>query len=61
MITCPCCSHSMLRHIQNQQVYWFCRNCWQDMPPITTKKDLCFSNQIRELKTSKVNPKFATV
>jgi hypothetical protein len=22
----------MLRHIRNQQVYWFCRHCWQEMP-----------------------------
>jgi ribosomal protein L37AE/L43A len=32
MTACPCCSHSMLRHIRQHQVYWFCRSCWQEMP-----------------------------
>ncbi|MBE9228454.1 hypothetical protein IQ264_23840 [Phormidium sp. LEGE 05292] len=32
MSDCPCCSHTMLRHIRSNQVYWFCRNCWQEMP-----------------------------
>ncbi len=32
MNACPCCSHQMLRHIRYQQVYWFCRSCWQEMP-----------------------------
>ncbi|XWK91292.1 MAG: hypothetical protein U7127_14955 [Phormidium sp.] len=34
MSNCPCCSHTMLRHIRSNQVYWFCRNCWQEMPNI---------------------------
>ncbi|HEY9834356.1 MAG TPA: hypothetical protein V6D26_27650 [Stenomitos sp.] len=29
---CPCCSHQMLRHVRQRQVYWFCRSCWQEMP-----------------------------
>jgi ribosomal protein L37AE/L43A len=29
---CPCCSNRMLRHFRQQQVYWFCRECWQEMP-----------------------------
>ncbi|MDX2228285.1 MAG: hypothetical protein NW220_01515 [Leptolyngbyaceae cyanobacterium bins.349] len=32
MTNCPCCSTPMLRHIRQQQVYWFCRECWQEMP-----------------------------
>ena len=32
MSDCPCCSQSMLRHIRSNEVYWFCRNCWQEMP-----------------------------
>jgi len=32
MTTCPCCSHQMLRHVRHQRVYWFCRQCWQEMP-----------------------------
>lgn len=35
--TCPCCSDSMLRHIRHQQVYWFCRSCWQEMPFLESK------------------------
>ena len=22
----------MLRHIRQSEVYWFCRECWQEMP-----------------------------
>ena len=22
----------MLHHINSQKEYWFCRNCWQEMP-----------------------------
>lgn len=32
MNSCPCCSQIMLRHVRQHQVYWFCRNCWQEMP-----------------------------
>jgi|GEM_PF-5337024 len=31
---CPCCSGDMLRHIRANQVYFFCRHCWQEMPCI---------------------------
>ena len=61
MIACPCCSHPMLKHIHSQQIYWFCRNCWQDMPPISNRKNMCSSNRIMELRTSKVNPGLATI
>ena len=29
---CPCCSDSLLRHWKNNQTYWFCRRCRQEMP-----------------------------
>lgn len=32
MIYCPCCSGRLLAHVRSSQVYWFCRNCWQEMP-----------------------------
>lgn len=32
MKNCPCCSMRLLQHIRNNQTYWFCRNCWQEMP-----------------------------
>lgn len=32
MTGCPCCSNQMLRHVRQSQVYWFCRQCWQEMP-----------------------------
>lgn len=32
MFTCPCCSSPLLRHIQSNQISYFCRHCWQDMP-----------------------------
>ncbi|ARV59256.1 hypothetical protein BZZ01_12015 [Nostocales cyanobacterium HT-58-2] len=32
MNNCPCCSRPLLRHIRHQEIYWFCRSCWQEMP-----------------------------
>lgn len=31
---CPCCSEPLLRHVSCQRVYWFCRQCHQEMPDI---------------------------
>jgi hypothetical protein len=31
---CPYCSDRLIRQIQHQQVYWFCRSCWQQISPI---------------------------
>lgn len=41
MISCPCCSNQMVRHIQNQKLHWFCRHCWQEMPNLNS--DRCIS------------------
>ncbi|WP_407888559.1 hypothetical protein [Scytonema sp. NUACC26] len=35
---CPCCSHQLLRHIRSNEIYWFCRSCWQDMPVMSGHK-----------------------
>jgi hypothetical protein len=35
---CPCCSHQLLRHIRNQEVYLFCRTCWQEMPDLSWRQ-----------------------
>jgi hypothetical protein len=32
LTVCPCCSRLMLRHIERDRIYWFCRSCWQEMP-----------------------------
>ena len=32
MTGCSCCSNQMLRLVRQSQVYWFCRQCWQEMP-----------------------------
>ncbi|HEY9767275.1 MAG TPA: hypothetical protein V6C71_02060 [Coleofasciculaceae cyanobacterium] len=34
---CPCCSNKLIHHIGNHHDYWFCRRCWQKMPPINLK------------------------
>jgi hypothetical protein len=54
MNTCPCCSHPLLRHIHRHEVYWFCRNCWQEMPMLSgesklSHKDLAYAIRKREL------------
>jgi ribosomal protein L37AE/L43A len=38
MTSCPCCSRPLLRHIRHQEIYWFCRSCWQDMPVLSEDK-----------------------
>lgn len=32
MTICPCCSNKMLRHIRHGHLYWFCRDCWLELP-----------------------------
>lgn len=32
MNTCPCCDSQLLPHIRNHRAYWFCPDCWQEMP-----------------------------
>lgn len=34
--TCPCCSHTLLRHARSGEIYWFCRHCYQEMPTLAT-------------------------
>jgi len=34
---CPCCSGKLIHHISLQRDYWFCRNCWQEMPAMNVK------------------------
>lgn len=36
MNRCPCCSEQLLRHARNNQVYWFCTSCWQEMPDLAS-------------------------
>lgn len=31
-VYCPCCSNVMLHCLKHSKEYWFCRNCWQEMP-----------------------------
>lgn len=31
---CPYCSDRLIRQIQHQHIYWFCRSCWQPISPI---------------------------
>jgi ribosomal protein L37AE/L43A len=35
--TCPCCSQTLLRHISAKGIYWFCPNCYQEMPTLVTE------------------------
>ncbi len=32
MNQCPCCSHTLLKHWKNNQIYWYCSACRQEMP-----------------------------
>jgi DNA-directed RNA polymerase subunit M/transcription elongation factor TFIIS len=50
MNTCPCCSDILLRHVKENQVFWFCRNCWQSMP-VLEEKNHYFSSRIASLES----------
>ncbi len=30
--SCPYCSYILLRHINEQGLYWYCSHCHQEMP-----------------------------
>ncbi|MDJ0678165.1 MAG: hypothetical protein QNJ36_22740 [Calothrix sp. MO_167.B42] len=32
---CPCCGASLLRHVRQGEVYWFCKTCWQEVPSLS--------------------------
>jgi hypothetical protein len=38
----------MLRHIRHDRTYWFCRNCWQEMPDLTSVLKANTYNKRRE-------------
>jgi ribosomal protein L37AE/L43A len=48
---CPCCSTPMLHHLRHGQEYWFCRQCWQEMPDLSRslQKNRFPQNQIVNL------------
>ena len=51
---CPCCSSPMLHHLRHNREYWFCRNCWQEMPvfSLEQKEDRFTVNNIINLSTN---------
>ena len=48
MNSCPCCSHQLLRHIRQRNVYWFCSHCRQEMPNFeySSQKVRALSSQV---------------
>ncbi|MFB2893868.1 hypothetical protein ACE1CI_13235 [Aerosakkonemataceae cyanobacterium BLCC-F50] len=48
MASCPCCSHTMLRHIRHNQIFWYCRHCWQEMPNLNSSPSLSKYSQSLE-------------
>ncbi len=35
--TCNCCGSSLLRHVRQEGVYWFCSSCWQEVPVLNCR------------------------
>jgi ribosomal protein L37AE/L43A len=33
--SCPCCGDRLLRHVRHDEVYWFCKTCYQEIPLLT--------------------------
>ncbi|MEA5573032.1 hypothetical protein [Calothrix sp. UHCC 0171] len=52
MSNCPCCSNVLLRHIRGNEVYWFCRNCWQTMP-ILPEKEGYYASKVVSLESKR--------
>ena len=50
---CPCCSNSMLRHLDGGRSYWFCRNCWLELPEHNVKQKLQINLNYREWAMAK--------
>lgn len=36
--SCPCCGGTILRHVRQGGVYWFCTSCCQEVPLLTVSK-----------------------
>jgi ribosomal protein L37AE/L43A len=36
MSECPCCNGTLLRHVRNSKIYWFCVDCRQEMPDMSS-------------------------
>ncbi|MBE9048016.1 hypothetical protein IQ255_27085 [Pleurocapsales cyanobacterium LEGE 10410] len=53
LVACPCCSTPMLRCLNRHKQYWFCRNCWQEMPDLEGISETTHyrQNQIVNLST----------
>jgi ribosomal protein L37AE/L43A len=55
MASCPCCSHAMLRHIRHNQIFWYCRHCWQEMPNFNSPSSLSkYSQSLENFLQNKV-------
>lgn len=52
MTNCPCCSHTLLQHINGSNTYWFCRHCWQEMPVFNENQPISLTNLFPEHSTN---------
>jgi hypothetical protein len=52
MNNCPCCSNQLLRHLRQNEVYWFCRTCRQEMPLLNLSQ--CSFSQKVKVKIAKL-------
>ncbi|MEH2244126.1 hypothetical protein [Nostoc sp.] len=39
MSDCPCCNGKLLRHVRSSKIYWFCLDCRQEMPDMSSVVD----------------------
>ena len=37
--SCLCCGSSLLRHIRQGEVYWFCTSCYQEVPLLAVSQN----------------------
>lgn len=54
MSICICCGDRLVRHLNCQRIYWFCRSCYQEMPNIYESYACTISELSQQLATSSI-------
>ncbi len=60
MNNCPCCGTNLLRHINRDRQYLFCRYCWQEMPNFDSLRMINYRQTFKVNKLPSL-PKFLLI
>ena len=53
MNSCLCCDNTLLRHVRQGGLYWYCSHCRQEMPNVTAQS---VSASLRKLEKDLLLP-----